>query len=304
MDLDLSCVVSLLALLEKQHYGRAAECLNLTPSALTKRIQRLERQVGTPLVVRHPEGGCAATPAGSRFAVHARTLLAAAETAKRAAQVEQHPRNSVVTIGVAAGPSGYLEQLDLAGAAREMGASFPHTRLRYRNVPFPALTRELVDQEVDVLVTAAPVRHIGIISTPLAVTDRRIGIVSQHHEMAGADVVDVAEFAQLPMLYNPTVPEEWMSLFYLGDVRPKREAHLVAAGSHDMSGVLREMGQGPNAIVGPEVFAGLIKFPFHAIALKGAPEITFYAGHRRADRRGPVTALVHALHRQPRLRLE
>jgi DNA-binding transcriptional LysR family regulator len=46
MDLDLSCVASFLVLLDERHYGRAAAKLNLTSSALSKRIQRLERQVG------------------------------------------------------------------------------------------------------------------------------------------------------------------------------------------------------------------------------------------------------------------
>ena len=60
MDLDLTCVHSWLVLVQEQHFGRAAPRLNLTPSALTKRIQRLERQVGVPLVVRNP--GAASSP--------------------------------------------------------------------------------------------------------------------------------------------------------------------------------------------------------------------------------------------------
>lgn len=298
MDLDLTCVASLLALLSEEHYGRAAKRLNLTPSALTKRIQRLERQVGTPLVVRHPEGGCSATPAGFRFAAQARILLAAAEAAKRAAHTVSQVERSVVTVGVPTGPARLFEQLDLRSAVRQVNARFPGTRLRLRDVPFPALTSELVGHHVDVLVTAAPVRHVGITSTPLPITDRRVGVVSHRHELAGAADVDVQDFARLPILYNPAVPDEWMSVFYLGDVRPKREAHLVAASSHDMPGVLQEMGRGHHVVIAPEMFAGLVKSRFHTVALRGAPEMRFYAAHRRADHRGPVRALVHALHSQ------
>ena len=49
--------------------------------------------------------------------------------------------------------------------------------------------------------------------------------------MAHAAAVDVENFAARPMLYNPDVPDEWMSLFYLGDIRSRREAQLVLVGS-------------------------------------------------------------------------
>lgn len=51
-DLDLSSVASFLVLAEEEHYARAAQRLHLTPSALTKRMQRLERQIGAVLLVR------------------------------------------------------------------------------------------------------------------------------------------------------------------------------------------------------------------------------------------------------------
>jgi hypothetical protein len=40
----------------------------------------------------------------------------------------------------------------------------------------------------------------------------------------------VENFTARPMLYNPDVLDEWMSLFYLGDVRSRREAQLVLVG--------------------------------------------------------------------------
>jgi hypothetical protein len=43
MELDLAGIVSFLALVDERHFGRAASKMNMTSSALTKRIQRLER---------------------------------------------------------------------------------------------------------------------------------------------------------------------------------------------------------------------------------------------------------------------
>ena len=86
MDLDLCCVASFLVLSETAHFGRAAAQLHVTAAALTKRIQRLERQVGVPLLVRDTAGVTGLTAAGRRFAVEAEALLAAARAARAAAR--------------------------------------------------------------------------------------------------------------------------------------------------------------------------------------------------------------------------
>lgn len=91
MDLDLACVSSFLVLIDEQHFARAAARLNLSPSALSKRLRRLEHQVGTELVDRGPSGMLALTPAGIRFAREAGPLLAQASAAQHAARDESLP---------------------------------------------------------------------------------------------------------------------------------------------------------------------------------------------------------------------
>ncbi|WP_424532783.1 LysR family transcriptional regulator [Sphaerisporangium viridialbum] len=82
MDLDLGLVADFLVLVEERHYGRAAVRLHLTSSALTKRIQRLEGQLGVALVERGPAGVLAVTSAGRRFAIAAEPLIAQANAAR------------------------------------------------------------------------------------------------------------------------------------------------------------------------------------------------------------------------------
>src|SRR3981189_2851599 len=64
---------------------KAAEHLNLTPSAMNRRIQDLEAEVGTPLFERRPRGG-KLTTAGEMFVRYARSQIADAERMK--SQVE------------------------------------------------------------------------------------------------------------------------------------------------------------------------------------------------------------------------
>jgi DNA-binding transcriptional LysR family regulator len=91
VELDLGCVSDFLVLLEVGHYGRAAQQLHLSGSALSKRVQRHERQVGVPLLVRGPMGTLGPTAAGVRFATAAAPLLAAARELQRSGPELQRP---------------------------------------------------------------------------------------------------------------------------------------------------------------------------------------------------------------------
>ncbi len=65
-----------LHLAESLHFARSAKALHLSPSALTRTIQRLEHEVGQPLFQRNRRG-VALTRAGEIFRDHARAQLAA-----------------------------------------------------------------------------------------------------------------------------------------------------------------------------------------------------------------------------------
>jgi LysR family positive regulator for ilvC len=56
------------------HFGRTSRACHLSPSAVSRMVQRLERQVGWPLLERDRRT-VKLTPEGERFAVHARETL-------------------------------------------------------------------------------------------------------------------------------------------------------------------------------------------------------------------------------------
>jgi len=73
------------AVAETLHFSRAAEQLHLTQPALSRQIRDLEEELGVTLLRRHGTQ-TALTPAGGRFAVRARELLAAADQAVQEAR--------------------------------------------------------------------------------------------------------------------------------------------------------------------------------------------------------------------------
>ncbi|MGJ6969134.1 LysR family transcriptional regulator [Streptosporangium sp. G11] len=292
MDLDLGLVTDFLVLVEERHYGRAAVRLHMTPSALTKRIQRLERQVGVALVERGPVGVFAVTSAGRRFATAAEPLIAQATAARDSAWAA--PARYTLRIGVPAGLGVILGHTDMIGIARAVRLSFPEARLVRQDVPFSALTHCLPDHQVDVLWTTAPVRHPAVNSYPLATTSARIGVVAARHPLADAKTMNVEDFSEHPILYNPAAADEWMNRFWLEDVRPRREARLVETDAGNLTHVLRHTADSTAVIATLAEIAPLLNSHLRAVTLTGAAPMVFHAACRRTDRRGAVHALVKA----------
>jgi DNA-binding transcriptional LysR family regulator len=83
MDLDLARVRAFVAVADLRHFGRAAEQLTITQQALSKRIARLETDLGATLFDRAGKGAprVTLTEAGERFLEPARRVLTAGDLA-------------------------------------------------------------------------------------------------------------------------------------------------------------------------------------------------------------------------------
>jgi LysR family transcriptional regulator, flagellar master operon regulator len=109
MDTDL--LKTFLEVNRTRHFGRAAEILCLTPSAVSARIRLLEDQLGVPLFTRE-RNNIGLTAAGERLLAHAGNLLRALEKARLdVALGGDHPQ-----LAIAATP-GVWDNLALQWAA-------------------------------------------------------------------------------------------------------------------------------------------------------------------------------------------
>ena len=84
-ETSLDLLASFVTLADNLHYTRAAERLHVAQPALTKRIQQLERALGTPLFAR-TRRAVSLTPAGELLLPSARQVLQASAEFSAAAR--------------------------------------------------------------------------------------------------------------------------------------------------------------------------------------------------------------------------
>ena len=160
MELDLECVASFLVLCEEEHFARAAARLHFTPPALSKRLQRLEHQIGARLLNRGPTGTTALTAAGWQFAEQAVAAMDQAHRAQvTACAAARTPIRAVVRIGV---PSVINTQPAAQALTRPIQAlreRIPGVEIQCIGVPYGRTLDCLLHHMVDILWSPADIKH-------------------------------------------------------------------------------------------------------------------------------------------------
>lgn len=283
MELDLECVASFVVLHEEGHFGRAANRLHLSQSALSKRMHRLEHQLGAPLLERSPAGTTSLTDAGFRLADCAGELLERARTAQAVVrEAGLTGCRGPVRIGVPGLTTTEASVQILVRSLEALGRRVPLVSIRCVAVPYDHVLDSLLNHRVDVLWSPSVIEHPALRSYPLGAAPRA-GIVPVLHPFTQTRSVTVEDFASMPILYNPAVPPGLMSPGWLGDIRPLREARLVPSAAQGLTALLNEVGRGDGLAVLPMILGMHLGTHTRAVVLDGAPPVEIHAVYRRAD---------------------
>ncbi|MBB5189408.1 DNA-binding transcriptional LysR family regulator [Silvimonas terrae] len=132
-------------LAEHLHFARAAEALDLAPSALSMQLQTLERQLGVRLVAR-TKRSVALTAAGQLFLAEARNTL---EQASRTEQIARRAgRGEVGTLQM-----GYVISAACAGVVQGILSAyrkqFPDVRITLQELESPLQIQLLYQGKLD-----------------------------------------------------------------------------------------------------------------------------------------------------------
>ena len=195
MDLDLPQVRAFVAAADHGNFGRAARSLFLSQQALSKRVVRLERQVGTLFDRDH--AGVSLTPRGERFLPVARSLLQNADLALASARGEPSPALQIDVWG----PLPTLEAMVRAFAVDHPEAPVDISMRRNFPAALEALERGELDGAFGNVANlqfplAEGVSSMLVALTPLA------GLVSNSGELGSAEMIVPADLQR----YGLAVP--------------------------------------------------------------------------------------------------
>ncbi|MCP4956513.1 HTH-type transcriptional regulator HdfR [Photobacterium aquimaris] len=149
--MDTELLKTFLEVTKTRHFGRAADNLYLTQSAVSFRIRQLESQLGNPLFSRQ-RGNVHLTAAGERLQPYAEAILQTWGRAKQDVALTDS-LNTQLTIG--ASPL-FWEFDGISAWINRIYATVPGLALRLESVKREGMAKRLFDKSIDLFITSEP----------------------------------------------------------------------------------------------------------------------------------------------------
>jgi DNA-binding transcriptional LysR family regulator len=199
MALDVAQWRVFLQVARRGSLSKAAEDLHTDQPALGRSVRRLERLVGAPLFVRSSRG-LALTELGRRLREPVRNLVDQADAVEAQAHAEARQATGIIKIG---GIDVYPMTSAIADACQHLTVANPAVSADVVSLPWLAHPRAVLDRTIDIGFTLTvdgrlPDRKI-IRSRPLWEETESFALISDHHPLAGAEVIDPRDLADLPL---------------------------------------------------------------------------------------------------------
>ena len=287
MDVHLRELRALVAVAEEQSVTRAARRLFLAQPALTRQLQALERQVGTPLLERLPRG-VALTGAGRALLGPAREAVAAWERGLAAALATVPAGRLVVGMQTAVGRG--LQRRALARFAELSPGTVPVLR----QVDWRDPTAGLADGSSDVAFVWLPLPMDDADVLPVAREERVVALPADHR-LAGAPHVVLADLLDEPFIALPDsagpLRDAWLAVADRGGRPP-----VVGAVADTPDAVFEAVASGLGVVLLAAGNADLYARPgIVCRPVEGLSPAVLALAWRRSDRRPVVAAFVRAV---------
>lgn len=180
--MDLTQIRFFLTLAGTLNFTRAAELCNVTQPALTKSIQRLESELGGPLLLRE-RGHTQLTALGETMRPLLQQTFDAAEQARRGALHFQKQDPASLRIGL--GPR--VEPTLLRPLLSEVRRRFPTLEVTLRQSTVTILNDLLLASRLDLALTNDPERLTDRANRWQVYADSVVAVFSDDHDLAEAD---------------------------------------------------------------------------------------------------------------------
>ncbi|MGB0468748.1 MAG: LysR family transcriptional regulator, partial [Pontibacterium sp.] len=148
--MDTALLRTFLEVSKTRHFGKAAQSLYLTQSAVSFRVRHLEELVGVPLFTRK-RNNIMLTSAGERLIPHAENILAAWQLALQDVGVADQQDTQLALGGISNLWGAFLQSI-----LPKLAAEFPSISIRTEINSHLELTRSLIAGRLDIAVVIDP----------------------------------------------------------------------------------------------------------------------------------------------------
>ena len=179
-DPDIQTLRLFLSIFDLRNLTRAAQRHAIAPSAVTKRIQDLERHYGVALFLRQSRG-VAPTPAGEELARHVRDLFSRIDHIK--GSMSEFAQGARGQVRVHANASVLLEAL--IASIVTFTRAHPSIRIDLQELMSWAIVRDVAEGRADVGLVADSIEIPPDLTTILYAEDRLLALLPADHVLAG-----------------------------------------------------------------------------------------------------------------------
>ena len=193
--MDLTQIRYFLSLARTLNFTRAAEACNVTQPALTKSIQRLEDELGGPLLLRE-RSHSQLTALGEAMLPLLQRTFDAAEAARNGAAHFRSQGTAHLRLGLGA----WIDPSVVAPVIREVMGRVPGLQLTLRHGSAKALNEWLLASEIDVTLTAEPDQLTGRANRWPVFQDAVVALMPHGHPLATAECLAVEQLQAHPLV--------------------------------------------------------------------------------------------------------
>jgi len=225
--MELRRIQYFVAVAEESHFGRAAERLRMAQPPLSQQIKALEAEMGVALF-RRTTRKVELTPAGERFLVRARNILAAVDDAVTEAGQVADGMLGRIAIGFTGSATYDL----LPSLVRVLRADLPGIELDiHGEMLTPDQVTALADGSLDLGLLRPPVRSSAI-DVHVLRREPLIAVLPAHHALARRPRVQLSELRDDPFI---TYPSHHRSVVYEAVIDACQRAGFVPASVHEVA---------------------------------------------------------------------
>jgi DNA-binding transcriptional LysR family regulator len=195
MKLNTLGIQAFMAIAERGSFHKAAESLHITQTALTRRLQNFEAELGVRLVERTTRS-VELTRMGRDFLPHGRRLLAELEATL--VEIRESGKAQRGDISIACVPTASVQFLPRV--IRAYSARYPGNRIKILDHLSPGVAESVLSREAEFGIMQQGTRHPDLESVSL-LRDRYILACRDDHPLAGRRRVSWKQLDPFPLIF-------------------------------------------------------------------------------------------------------